>query len=206
MNLSETQHDTLKEIMNIGVSKSATQLSVLLNDEIQMEVPEVGFLTLADARDVMSESEVKAVIYQDLTGMLVGRTYLVFQEKDTQFLAQAVLGDAFSRADDKLQFYEHEAMMEIGNIVISACVSTIANLFNDRIALSTPVYLEDSLPHILSTQANDGDIVLVIKTQLHAARRNIPGSLILVITSELAGGLLSKLPRFLEFIEKGIIP
>ncbi|MBF8276641.1 MAG: hypothetical protein HW390_1714 [Candidatus Brocadiaceae bacterium] len=202
MNLTEIQHDILKEIMNISVSKAATQLSVLLNDKIQMEVPEISFLTLSKARESMPEDEENAIIYQELTGMLSGRTYLVFQGKDSLFLAQAVLGDAFSRSNDKPQFYEHEAMMEIGNIVISACISTIANLLKDRIALSTPVYMEDSLPRILLAQSNDSDIVLLIRTTLHASRRDIPGTLVMVITSELAGSLINKLPRFFELIEK----
>ena len=202
MNLTEIQHDILKEIMNISVSKAATQLSVLLNDEIQMDVPEIVFLTLSKACESMFEDEERAIIYQELTGMLSGRTYLVFQGADTMFLAQAVLGDAFSRSDDKLQFYEHEAMMEIGNIVITACVSTIANLLKDSIVLSTPVYIEDSLPRILSEQSDDGDIVLLIKVTLHASRRDIPGTLVMVITSELAGSLINKLPRFFELIEK----
>lgn len=202
MNLTEIQNDTLKEIMNIGVSKAATQLSVLLNDEIQMEVPEISFLTLAEVRDVVFEDNEKAVIYQELTGMLVGRTYLVFQGEDTRFLAQAILGDAFSHAGEKLQFHEHEAMMEIGNIVISACISTIANLLKDKITLSAPVYTEDNLPHILSAQANDGVIVLVVKTTLYASKRDIPGTLILVITSDLSGSLVNKLSRFFEFAEK----
>lgn len=202
MNLTEIQNDVLKEIMNIGVSRAATQLSVLLNDEIQMNVPEIGFLTLDKACESMSEDEEKAIIYQELTGMLSGRTYLVFQEADTMYLVQAVLGDAFSRSIDKPQFYEHEAMMEIGNIVITACVSTIANLLKGSIALSTPVYIEDSLPRILSEQSDGSDIVLIIKTTLHASRRDIPGTLVMVITSELAGSLVNKLARFFEFAEK----
>ena len=202
MNLTEIQHDILKEIMNISVSKAATQLSVLLNDEIQMDVPEIVFLTLSKACESMFEDEEKAIIYQELTGMLSGRTYLVFHGKDSTFLAQAVLGDVFSRSNEKPQFYEHEAMMEIGNIVITACVSTIANILKDSITLSTPVYMEDSLPRVLSEQSDDSDIVLLIKAMLHASRRDIPGTLVMVITSELAGSLINKLPRFFEPTEK----
>ena len=204
MKLTEFQNDTLREIMNIGVSKSATQLSVLLNDEIRMDVPEIRFLTIAEAREVLFDNDEKAVIYQELAGMLTGRTYLVFQEKDTGFLAQAILGNVFSHAGERPQFYEHEAMMEIGNIVISAFISTLANVLKDRIALSTPVYTQDSLPRILSLgQANDRDIVMIIKTTLYASRRNIPGTLIIVVTSELAGSLINKLSRIFDFTEKG---
>lgn len=203
MNLTEIQHDVLKEIMNIGVSKAATQLSVLLNDEIQMDVPEITFLTLVKACEVMPEDEEKAIIYQELTGMLSGRTYLVFHGNDSIFLVQAVLGDVFSRSNEKPQFYEYEAMMEIGNIVITACVSTIANLLKDSITLSTPVYMEDSLPRVLSEQSDGSDTVLFIKAMLHASRRDIPGTLVMVITSDLAGSLINKLPRFFELTEKG---
>lgn len=203
MNLTELQTDALKEIMNIGVSKSATQLSTLLNDEIRMAVPEIHFLTPAEINSALlfAKGE-ESIIYQELMGMLAGRAYLIFQGEDSKFLSQAVLGNAFSHAGEKLQFYEQEAVMEIGNIIISSCIATIANLLKGKITLSTPVYAEESLPKMLSVLANKDVSVLVVKTALCASKRDITGTLVIVITSEMVGSVISKLSRFYTFTEK----
>ncbi|MBF8276643.1 MAG: hypothetical protein HW390_1716 [Candidatus Brocadiaceae bacterium] len=207
MNLTEMQTDALKEIMNIGVSKSATQLSTLLIDEIRLEVPEVNILTPAEVNNalfinnVLSAKGEESIVYQELTGMLAGRAYLIFRGEDSKFLSQAVLGNAFSHAGEKLQFYEQEAVMEIGNIIISSCIASIANTLKDKITLSTPVYTEDSLPQILSKMANDM-VVLVVKTALCASKRDITGTLVIVITSDMVDSVISKLSRFCDFKEK----
>ncbi len=201
MKLTETQNDTLKEIINIGVSKAATQLSVLLNDEILMQVPEISILTIAEACRAVFDNIEQSIVFQDLAGMLAGRTYLIFQGEDSRFLAQAVLGNAFSQAVENIQFYEQEALMEIGNIVISACMSTIANLLEDKIMLSTPIYTENSMSTILLEQVDNALFVLIIRTLLRASKRDITGTLVIVVTSELAGSLFDKLSRFCNFTE-----
>ena len=209
MNLTEMQTDALKEIMNIGVSKSATQLSALLIDEIRLEVPEVSILTPAEVNNALfinsalSAKGEESIVYQELMGMLAGRAYLIFRGEDSKFLSQAVLGNAFSHAGEKLQFYEQEAVMEIGNIIISSCIASVANILKGKIVLSTPVYTEDSLPQILSKMANDM-VVLVVKTALCASKRDITGTLVIVITSEMVDSLISKLSEFCDFTGKDV--
>ncbi len=210
MNLSEMQIDALKEIMNIGVSKSATQLSALLNDEIRMEVPDVNILTPAEVNsalfmnNALSANGDESIVYQELTGMLEGRAYLLFRGEDSKFLSQAVLGNAFANSGEKLQFYEQEAVMEIGNIIISSCIASIANILKDKITLSTPFYTEDSLPQILSKMAHNDMTVLVVRTALCASKRDIAGTLVIVITSDMVSSVISKLSRFYDFTEKDV--
>ncbi len=205
MNLTEMQADALKEIMNIGVSKSATQLSALLNDEIRMAVPDINFLTSAEVNSALLVNNAlfangeEAIIYQDLMGMLKGRAYLIFRGEDSRFLSKAVLGNAFPHTGEKLQLFEQEAVMEIGNIVISSCIASIANILKDNVTLSTPVYAEESLPQMLSTQANDNVAVLVVKTALCASKRDITGTLVIVITSEMVDTVINRLSMFCDF-------
>ena len=48
--LSPVQLDVLKEIGNIGSGNAATALSQLLNRSIDMQVPQVRLMDVADAR------------------------------------------------------------------------------------------------------------------------------------------------------------
>ena len=49
MNLTPMQHDALLESFNIAVARAAVSLSHLLREEIQISVPDMGFLNLDDA-------------------------------------------------------------------------------------------------------------------------------------------------------------
>lgn len=44
--------------------------------------------------------------------------------------------------------------------------------------------------------------VLVVKTALCASKRDITGTLVIVITTEMVDSLISKLSRFCDFMEK----
>ena len=46
--MTPAQHDALSEIANIGASRSAKQLSLLLDDEIYLSVPEVAIVSVAE--------------------------------------------------------------------------------------------------------------------------------------------------------------
>jgi len=70
-------------------------------------------------------------------------------------------------------YSRQEAVMEIGNIIISLSIASIANTLKGKITLSTPIYTEDSLPQILSKTVNNDLAVLVVRTALCASKRDI---------------------------------
>ena len=53
LNLSGMQLDALREIGNVGAGNSATALSQIIQRKIDMSVPQVSILPLADVPDVV---------------------------------------------------------------------------------------------------------------------------------------------------------
>jgi len=141
MNLTEQQRDALVELANIGVSRAATQLSQLLNETIKMNVPEVAVVKLDNLGiHFRYLDEEKVVVYQDMSGCLEGRAHLVFELEECGSLIQLLLGSLSISEDVDLRSYEHEALTELANIVITTCIVTLAGALGDEILLTVPTY------------------------------------------------------------------
>ncbi len=198
MELTEAQLDALKEIANIGISRAATQLSLLLSDKIVMNVPNARITLLSEASKTLNTTdEDMAVVYQDLSGELAGRAHLVLNTEESKVLVHALLGNVPTLSGADLLAYEHEAMTEIGNIVISTCISTLGNLLDGEIFLTVPTYSEKSALDMFAGGGKAKD-VLIMETVLKATNKNVEGMLVLVLTLESATDLLDMLSGLLD--------
>jgi chemotaxis protein CheC len=68
-NLNSMQLDVLKELGNIGAGNAVTALSKMLDKKINMEVPQVRILELAEVSEIFGGAEVPVTgIYLRMEG------------------------------------------------------------------------------------------------------------------------------------------
>ncbi len=199
MNLDATQRDALSEIANIGVSRAAKQLSLLLDDAIDMRVPDLRIAELKDVCALLPEAHCDAslmTVYQGLDGYISGRAMLMFHSEESRALAQALVGNVPPIDGQDMRAFEHEAVMEIGNIIISSCISVVADILGREIILTVPSYGEDTLPNLLRQDWHHGasaDMrVMVMHATLRAAHRDVNGTLLIVLTLQSMQALLDQ--------------
>ena len=72
--------------------------------------------------------ELLVAVRQAFSGDISGRALLIFPEKNSLELVRAVAGEGLS-LEDILEL-EHEALAEIGNMILNACMATMANLLH----------------------------------------------------------------------------
>jgi len=200
MNLTEQQRDALVELANIGVSRAATQLSQLLNETIKMNVPEVAVVKLDNLGiHFRYLDEEKVVVYQDMSGCLEGRAHLVFELEECGSLIQLLLGSLSISEDVDLRSYEHEALTELANIVITTCIVTLAGALGDEILLTVPTYGRPLLSkEFFGTRGADEDQVLILKTELMVLNRSVSGSVMLVLSLKAMHQITDMLDRVFE--------
>lgn len=206
MNLSELQRDALAEMANISASRAAKQLSQLLEDSIEIRVPEIELLPLsALRRRLVADEHGMACVYQDLEGALAGRVHLVFHDAGSRALVQALVGQMAQASEAELRAYEHEAMTEVGNIIISTFAAMLADLLKAAIRLTIPYYAEGSVEQLLFAQPGNGgeNVVIVIETMLRAAHRDVSGTLMVVLTMHSAESLLRRLDDMIQQFQTG---
>lgn len=138
ISLEGLEGDALTELVNIGVSRAAVSLRKMVGQQITLTVPAVELLSSLDAAKLVWQREPGPVITvtQTISGPFVGRGLLIFPNESGKTLARILAGNALS--EEELSAFEDEALAETGNIILNACVGSIANMLRQRINLSTP--------------------------------------------------------------------
>ena len=145
-NLTSFQLDALKEVTNIGAGNSATSLSMLLGTKIDMSVPSVNLIEFEELLNSNKENEVVAVlvkVFDDIPGSIL----YVF-EKD---IALKMISKMISKDEAALTEMGISVISEIGNIIASSFMNSIASFTNLKATVSVPAVVNDMLSAILVT-------------------------------------------------------
>jgi len=174
--LSELEEDLLKELFNIGIGKAAATLSRMIGQEILLSVPDVTFQRSELLLTNFSEKNSIASISQSLKGKFSGEAVLLFPENSSLEVVKLLLGSRYS--DEMLADLKQEALVEIGNIVLNACVGAVAQAMNGDFTLDIPNYNLASSSEILNTyNINPNDPILLINIDLRLHESNVKGYL-----------------------------
>jgi chemotaxis protein CheC len=197
IDVSELQRDALAEIFNIGVGRAAASLSLIVNDEIELSAPNVLFLPPAEVQKAIGADEMKrlSIVTQDFRGHFDARAMLLFPEKNALTIVAHMLGEQVP--PEQLSELEQEAMCEVGNIILNACVSALADLLRIEFDGGLPHHrFADS--HALDLFGDDEEhIILVVQVDLTIHREGVNGRLLLLLSVSSLRELIAGIDRFL---------
>jgi chemotaxis protein CheC len=156
--IGEIERDAITELLNIAIGQAAAGLSQLVEDEVRLSVPFIDFLTPAQAAQRL-DSETKGAeavaVRQHFTGPFAGDILLLFPERRSLDLVRHMLGDEVPLS--QLTELEQEALQEVGNIILNACLGSLANQLSLTVESSLPTYLRGLGSRILAGgSARDG--------------------------------------------------
>jgi chemotaxis protein CheC len=179
--LTELQLDALTELVNLGVSSAATNLSELVREEVILSVPRASVVTREQAIVNLREHGAKRLvgIHQDFEGDIRGRALLIFPEAKSLELIRALVGAELS-LDDIMEL-EQEALAETGNILLNSCLSTIANSLERNLKISLPEVIHGEGPDFFRHPPDGQDTVLFIYINFAVKQRDIQGFLAMIL-------------------------
>jgi chemotaxis protein CheC len=164
MHLNDLQMDALREMSNIGSGNAATSLSDMTGLPVELAVPTVSVLSLADAVDAAGspEDETTAVVVP-VFGDLDATVLLLFAPAGRQALC-GLLG-----VTDDVEM-ELSCLAEMGNILGSAYVGAMATMAGLDLEPAPPVALNDMLGAVVSSAlaatALETDMALLLDSHL----------------------------------------
>jgi chemotaxis protein CheC len=175
--LGELERDALTEIVNIGVSRAASSLRKMVNEQVLLSVPAIDVVSQTRAARLISERELTALVAvkQDFDGAFAGRALLIFPEEDSLELARAVTHDELNAKE--LLDMEHEALAETGNVILNSCLATIANMLQQSLTMTIPEVIRGN-SQMLFQGWEDGpndSLVLFFYVDFTIRQRNIRG-------------------------------
>ncbi|MFZ2525180.1 MAG: chemotaxis protein CheC, partial [Candidatus Ferrigenium altingense] len=138
--LSELQLDALTEIFNIGAGRAASSLSEIVGDEVKLSVPCVQLYQSSEINaDTLSLNSPRlGAVRQHFSGPFNADAMLLFTEERAMEIVHDMMASQVGIED--VAEYEQEAMCELGNIILNACLSSMADMLDLTLNSSLPVY------------------------------------------------------------------
>ncbi|WP_077147962.1 chemotaxis protein CheX [Sphingopyxis sp. KK2] len=183
VSLSELERDALTEIVNIGVSRAASNLRKMIGDQVFLSVPAIEVVSQTRAARLITEREVSdlVAVRQDFTGAFAGRALLIFPEENSLDLVRAVAGSELS-ADEVIEI-EQEALAETGNVILNSCLATMANMLKRSLSMSIPQVVRGTGASLFAAeeQGTEEGLVLFLYIDFAVRSRDIRGYIAMIM-------------------------
>lgn len=184
-NISELQLDAIREGINISMGRAASTFSNMINEHIQLSVPRLQFVPSKDALDYLNinpEKEMHYVFQKYESTYFTSDVYLVFAREESLELVKLFLGT--ETEIQEMPQLEQEAMTEIGNILLNACVGSLSNMLKSTIHGSLPEFKKGFARNIFSAKKiheADEEMLMIVFIDFGVESKAIHGYIVLVL-------------------------
>ena len=203
MKLSTVQADAIQELGNIGAAHAATTLSQMLGSTVHMSVPAIKAIDIAELGNYMGE-ESAAMVAFELQGEIQHGGYIIFyiSKESAIRLTNTMLG--MTDMDRTMNEMDESALIEVGNIMVSAFLDATAELLG-FIMLPSPPALSLDMAHaamatLIAQMGEDIDEVLLFSTELVCEEHKIDSDIIMFPET----ATLTRIVELMENMMKGI--
>ncbi|KKB44676.1 flagellar motor switch phosphatase FliY [Bacillus thermotolerans] len=131
------EKDALGEIGNISFGSSATALSSLLNQKVDITTPAVTVINRHSLKDEFPLPYV-AIEVEYTQGFTGATNLLVIQQKDAAIIADLMLGGTGLDTSPELGELQLSAVQEAMNQMMGSAATSMSTIFNKRVDISPP--------------------------------------------------------------------
>jgi len=198
--INSMHFDVLKEIANIGAGNATTALSKLLDQKVDMKVPNIEFMEFKDLAEAIGGAEniVVGILLTLETG-IEGMMMFILESESAEKIVNLLMGGMRENPTTLEEFNDMDfsALSEIGNIIAGSYLSSISAFTNMTITSSIPYLSIDMAGAILSVPAIEfgkmSDKALLIESEFGDKDTVINGYFILIPTLEAFNQIFSSL-------------
>ena len=194
--------DAMQELGNIGAAHAATTLSQMLSSPVEMSVPKIKVVDVAQLANYIGEESAALVVFE-LQGEIPHGGYIIFyiSRKSAVYLTNTMLG--LTDPDRPLNEMDESALLEVGNIMASAFLDATAELLGFIMLPSPPVLTIDmahaAMQTLIAQMQEDIDEVMLFSTELFCAEHKLESDIIMMPET-------STLKTFVERLESLMKP
>jgi chemotaxis protein CheC len=200
--MNDLQLDALTEVFNIGAGRAAESLSEIVGDTVLLSVPSIEILQKSDidAATLGLNNDEFAAVSQVFSGPFEAEGLLLFTETHALEIVREMMGSEIAIED--LPEFEQEAMCEVGNIILNACLSAMADIFGIELTSGLPRYTQASPQWILGyvNHEMEHDCLMVLHIDLIIEKRQTEGHLIFFLSTDSLNQLIEHVQRYINTI------
>jgi chemotaxis protein CheC len=202
---STEEKDILQEVMNIAFGQATAELAEVIDIFVILSVPNIKVVKGRDLPNYfineMDGSNVVNLIEQNFLGKFSGQALLIFPsgaEKELIKLFNQDNADNIYNVD--MDTLEQETLIEVGNILIGACIGKITELLSDFVTYDPPRLIAQDLSQSTPAQfpVDEDSFAISIRTVFRFEQQNVEGYLFLITKQRSIKWLKKALQTFLE--------
>jgi len=202
---SEMEKQILQEIMNIAFGSASGDLEDVIDVAIVLHVPEIEMRTISQLPEYLTENitlnEFSTVIEEKFWGDFSGSSILVFPEGMDKNLISILSGqDENDFEASQSDILEKGVLLEIGNILIGACIGKITELLKTIVTYTPPQAStgeKEDFNHILEDYDEDS-AAIILKTYFKFKEHDLQGNLMIITSHKSILWLKNSLNSFLD--------
>lgn len=134
--LTEMEQDALGEVGNISFGSSATALSALLGQKVEITTPKLSLIQRDNLEDDFVHPYV--AIKVEYTEGLSGVNLLVIKQSDAAIIADLMLGGDGTAPNQELSEIHLSAVQEAMNQMMGSSATSMSTIFNKKVDISPP--------------------------------------------------------------------
>ncbi len=197
--LTQDQNEALQEIANIGMGRAGRSIAGVFDEFVELSVPRVRETMLKNLPAALADlvpDETLTAVRQAFFGRVRGEAVVVFGMKGCRDLAGLMgYGDALTANE------EDELLLDVANLIVSACLGGIAEQLGSGVSFSAPSVLASHVPPSGifdgTRDAPDGSGALLVEVNFSLERRCFACNLLMMLPADSISAMRSALDDFL---------
>ncbi len=184
-NLRPIEQDALTELFNIGLHRAAASLSELTGQRIVMDAPKLWACPINEIEGRLSQlvDGELATVHQIFRGRVGGDAVLLLEYDKAAVLTEELTHGEVGLGGT-LDQSAREVLAEVGNIVLSACLSAFGDILKVTVSFSVPrIHIESVEELIRSIMIGEEELqyALIAATRFRLSKLEVGGYLIFVL-------------------------
>ena len=191
----------MQELGNIGAAHAATTLSQMLSSTVEMSVPKIKVVDVAQLADYIGDEPAALVVFE-LQGEIPHGGYIIvyISRKSAVRLTNTMLG--LTDPDRPLNEMDESALLEVGNIMASAFLDATAELLG-FIMLPSPPALTIDMAHaamqsLIAQMQEEIDEVMLFSTELVCEEHRIDSDIIMMPEASMLKTFVERLENLMK--------
>ena len=175
--LSQRHFEKLAKIINRGTGRAVQGFQEIIGESQPYWLEKNGI----DVNTLQLNAGNYGVVEQEFTGLLNGKVLVIFTAENVQCILQKMLGDEMDAQG--LNDIESEAMGELGNIMVNAGLSAIADSLHVLLESTVTCYKQYSNDKIVTLiqQENNVENILVTHVNLMISGNALLGGKLIML-------------------------
>ncbi len=191
MYLTPLEKDTIGEIGNISLGSSATTLSTLLNQKVEITTPSVSIVKKTGIKEAFPYEHVSLQV--DYKDGFDGENIFLMKAQDAAIISDIMLGGEGLNPKEELTEIELSAVQEAMNQMMGASATSMSTVFNKRVDISPPLVQYEDIDKLEEVSGKiDGDVFVKVSFQLKVGEL-IDSNIMQLIPLDFAKLLVSQL-------------